>query len=75
VLRLCLDETDMHVHGVCVLNKNWFAGRVPFRRPAELFGTDDNALLSFYCSILKGQQNFSVHQMDLDAYLPDAEKH
>jgi len=69
VLRECLDENDMHVHGVCVLGEDWFAGRRPYKRPAELFATEGNALLSFYRSILKGQQNFSIHAMDLDAYL------
>jgi hypothetical protein len=69
-LRKCLDEDGSHVHGVCVLNKNWFAGRIANRAPAVLYGREGNGLLSLYASILKGQQNFVVHAMDLDAYLP-----
>ena len=69
-LRKCLDEDDSHVHGVCVLDQNWFAGRIAFRRPAQLHGGEGNGLLSLYVSILKGQQNFNVYPMDLrNAYL------
>jgi hypothetical protein len=67
-LRKCLDEDDSHVHGVCVLDPDWFAGRLPDKRPAQLFGKKGNGLLSLYASILLGQQNFSVHPMDLFAH-------
>jgi hypothetical protein len=69
-LRKLLDDGNSHVHGVCILERDWFAGRKAFRSPAELFGEKKNALLSLYLSILKGQQNFKVHEIDLDAYLP-----
>jgi len=68
-LRACLDEHNDHVHGVAVLEKDWFAGRWPFHNPAKLFGEEGNALLSLYSSILKGQQNFVVYPLDLDVYL------
>jgi hypothetical protein len=71
-LRRCLDEDNSHVHGVCVLDRDWFAGRAAYKWPAQLFGKEGNGLLSLYASILKGQQNFSVYPMDLDAYLPKA---
>lgn len=72
-LKSCLDETNMHVHGVCILKQNWFAGRRPFLNPAELFGRSGNALFDLYATILKHQQNFSVHPMDLDSYLSSCE--
>ena len=72
-LRKCLDEDNSHVHGVCVLDRNWFAGRVAYKWPAQLFGAEGNGLLNLYMSILKGQQNFGVYPMDLDAYLPKTE--
>jgi len=68
-LKDCLNEKNAHVHGVCVLDENWFAGRVAFKNPAELYGGEGNGLLRFYSHILKGQQNFAVHAMDLYAYL------
>jgi hypothetical protein len=72
-LRKLLDEGNSHVHGVCVLDRNWFAGRVAFKSPAQLYGSEGNGLLDLYVHILKGQQNFTVHTMDLDAYLPGRE--
>ena len=72
-LRECLDQDNSHVHGVCVLNPEWFAGRRAFRSPAELFGAEGNALFNFYVNILKGQRNFSIYPMDLDEYLPKAQ--
>jgi hypothetical protein len=68
----CLDEQDRFVHGVCVLSKNWFAGRIAYKKPTELYGSEGHALLSLYVSILKGQQNFSVYVMDIDPYLPES---
>jgi len=70
-LRSCLDEDNSHVHGVCVLDRNWFAGRVPYKSPAQLYGSEGSGLLDLYVHILKGQQNFTVHAVDLDAYLPE----
>jgi len=69
-LRRCLDEDASHVHGVCILDKNWFAGRRAYKVPAELFGREGNGLLTLYAHILRQQQNFTVHAMDLEAYLP-----
>jgi len=68
-LRAHLDEHNDHVHGVALLENDWFAGRKPYSNPAELFGQEGNALLNFYSSILKGQQNFAVYPLDLDEYL------
>jgi hypothetical protein len=72
-LRACLDEDNSHVHGVCVLDRDWFAGRVAFRQPAQLFGKEGDGLLRLYVSILRGQQNFSIYPIDLEAYLPEME--
>jgi hypothetical protein len=67
-LSSCLDEHNDHVHGVAVLENDWFAGRRAFRNPTELFGEEGSALLSLYSSILKGQQNFAVYPLDLSMY-------
>jgi hypothetical protein len=72
-LKACLDQHNEHVHGVALLKEDWFAGRIAFRNPAELSGGEGNALLSLYSSILKGQQNFAVHPLDLEFYLNGTE--
>ncbi len=55
-----------------VLTKAEVAGRIAYKKPTELYGSEGHALLSLYVSILKGQQNFSVYGMDIDPYLPES---
>jgi hypothetical protein len=57
------------IHGVCILKNDWFAGRVAHKPASELYGWDGDGLLRFYSSLLKGQQNYDVYPIDLDAYL------
>jgi hypothetical protein len=66
-----LNELNAHVHGVCILEDDWFAQRLAFKTPAVLLGREGNALTQLYRSILTGQDNFAVHPMDVKAYLPD----
>ncbi|MGY4256759.1 hypothetical protein ACVI1L_003827 [Bradyrhizobium sp. USDA 4516] len=68
-LSASLDNPDTFIHGVCILKDDWFAGRIAYEPPSELYGWDRNGLLRFYSSLLKGQQNYSVYPIDLDAYL------
>lgn len=68
-LAAILDERDAHVHGVCLLNKNWFALRKPYAKPAVLLGKQGDALTQLYRSILQGQDNFAVYPMDVGRYL------
>lgn len=64
-----LGNPDTFIHGVCILKDDWFAGRIAHQPASELYGWDKNGLLRFYSSLLKGQQNYSVYPIDLDAYL------
>lgn len=66
-----LDNPDTFIHGVCILKNDWFAGRVPWKPASELYGWGSNGLLRLYSSLLKGQLNYNVYPIDLDAYLPD----
>jgi hypothetical protein len=56
-----LENPDTFIHGVCMLKDDWFA--------SELYGWDSNGLHRFYSSLPKGQQNYNVYPIDLDAYL------
>lgn len=72
-LQNCLEQDQSHVHGVCVLEEDWFAGRWAHKpERANLFGSQQHGLLSLYVSILRAQQNFAIYPMDMDAYFPDA---
>lgn len=64
-----LEENNSHIHGVCLLKRNWFAFRKPHQRPAKLIGAEWEALMQLYRSILLGQDNFQVYPMNIEAYL------
>jgi len=68
-----LRQIDTQVHGVCVLSTDWFAARKPMTAPAVVVGQEGDALLHLYLSILRGQQNFAVYPMDVEAYLENSE--
>ncbi|MCK1626558.1 hypothetical protein IVA98_26040 [Bradyrhizobium sp. 160] len=64
-----LENPDTFIHGVCILKNDWFAGRLAYKPATELYGWDRHGLLRFYSALLKGQQNYSIYPVDLDAYL------
>lgn len=68
-LSASLENPDTFIHGVCILKDDWFAGRIAYKPASELYGWDSNGLLRFYSALLKGQQNYNVYPIDLDAYL------
>lgn len=68
-LKSCLDREDDHIHGVSVLDNDWFVGRIPHKIPTQLFCKEENSLFYLYSSILEGQNNFAVYPLDLDEYL------
>jgi hypothetical protein len=70
-LSASLDDPDTFIHGVCILKDDWFAGRIRDRPASDLYGWHRDGLLRFYSQLLKGQHNYNVYPIDLDAYLPD----
>jgi hypothetical protein len=71
-LAALLDEQNAHVHGVCILENEWFALRKAFQTPAVLLGEEGNSLAQLYRAILVGQENFGVYPMNIRPYLGDA---
>jgi hypothetical protein len=70
-LEKLLNDTNAHVHGVCILQNEWFAKRKAYADPAVLLGKEGDALTQLYQSILTGQDNFAVYPMDVRAYLSE----
>jgi hypothetical protein len=68
-----LNKEDAHVHGVCILENDWFALRQAFKRPAVLLGAEGNSLTQLYRAILVGQENYAVYPMDIRPYLGENE--
>jgi hypothetical protein len=73
-LEKILNDGDAHVHGVCILEDDWFAMRKAYVKPALLLGKKGNSLTQLYRSILTGQENFAVYPMNVRAYLPGDEQ-
>ncbi len=72
-LSALLDERDAHVHGVCILESEWFALRQAYKWPAALSGKEGNALAQLYRAVMLGQENYSVYPMDIKSYLDESE--
>jgi len=72
-LEELLNEQDAHVHGVCILENDWFALRQAFKKPAVLLGAEGNSLTQLYRAILIGQENYGVYPMDIRPYLGESE--
>jgi hypothetical protein len=70
-LEKILNDGDSHVHGVCILEDDWFAKRKAYAKPAVLLGTKGSSLTQLYRSILTGQENFAIYPMDVRAYTGD----
>ncbi|MBR0938804.1 DUF6602 domain-containing protein [Bradyrhizobium jicamae] len=70
-LSAILGNPETFIHGVCILKDDWFAGRVAHKPASELYGWGKDGLMRFYTSLLKGQRNYTIHPIDLNAYLPD----
>jgi hypothetical protein len=68
-----LNEKDAHVHGVCILENDWFAFRKAYAWPAVLLGREGNSLTQLYRAILVGQYNYAVYPMDIRPYLGEDE--
>jgi uncharacterized protein DUF6602 len=58
-----------HLHGVCVLSKNWLAWQKPFTTPTEVSYYSDNALLRFFAALLDSVASMPMYSMALHRYL------
>jgi len=67
VEKVC-NDTGTHFHGVCVLEKDWFAYRVAHKTPAQIKGSKGNALAALYQTILENSASFVIHPANLSAY-------
>jgi hypothetical protein len=71
VARASAKSKHCHLHGVCVMRKNWFAYERADTK--EIVSRGENALAALYEKILSDAMTFIVRPAVLDGYL-DAEK-
>jgi hypothetical protein len=60
---------EAHLHGIIILEKNWFAFQVPYMgKHAEVHVFSDNALLRFTNTLLMGIQSMPMDIASIDDY-------
>jgi len=57
-----------HLHGIVILEKNWFAFQQAYTRPPVVHAFNDQALLRFTNTLLKGIQSMRMEIAWLDDY-------
>lgn len=58
-----------HLHGIIIIEKNWFAFQEPYtNNRAEVHVFDDNALLRFTNTLLRGIQSMPMDIVSIDDY-------
>jgi hypothetical protein len=68
-LTKCLaDNPSAHLHGVIILDKNWFLVQEAYSETVRLQSFEDNALLRFTNSLLHNIQSFPMGMMSPDRY-------
>jgi len=69
-LQLALQNYQKaHIHGVVILNKDWFVMQKAFTgKSKELFAYDNNCLLRFVNSLLDGIQSMPMFMTDFENY-------
>lgn len=60
---------NSHIHGLVVLNKNWFISQVPFADEPQFSIDTNDALLRFVNALLKGIASMPVKNISIDQYL------
>lgn len=60
---------EAHIHGIIILEKNWFAFQEPYTDDkVEVHIFDDNALLRFTNTLLRGIQSMPMNIASIDDY-------
>ena len=64
-----LQYREAHLHGIIILDKNWFAFQEPYTgENVEVHVFDDNALLRFTNTLLRGIQSMPMNVVSIDDY-------
>ncbi len=71
--RLDLEEhlgrhTDAHLHGIVVLEKNWFAFQESYNSPVSVQAFEGNVLIRFVNTLLRGIQSIPMAIASIDDY-------
>ena len=62
-------ENGAHIHGLAVMDKEWFIRQVPFRDPHEFTCREGGALQAFCAAVLASIQSISMRPASMRRYL------
>jgi hypothetical protein len=68
-LRELTKENGAHIHGLAVMDKEWFIRQVPFRDPHEFTYCEGGALQAFCAAVLASIQSITVRPASMRRYL------
>ncbi len=68
-MREVTTENGAHVHGLAVLEKDWFLSQTPYRRPHEFEARERQALAEFCATVLRSIQSIKVRPASMGRYL------
>jgi hypothetical protein len=74
-LRKYIERNLAHVHGLAVLDEDWFIAQQAFRHPSEFVCIDDGALRAFCASVLKSIQSVEMRPASMTRYLGELLRH
>ncbi len=60
--------SDSHLHGICILDKDWFAYQIPYSEKKEFEHFENHSLLRFTNKLLRGIQSFEIDKAYIDDY-------
>src|SRR5262249_45977543 len=66
-------EHRAHVHGLAVIDQDWFFKQHAYRTPHEFYATKGRALAAFSSAVLRGIQSFNMMPAAMDRYLGQAD--
>lgn len=68
-IRAQTEAHDAHLHGLAVLESNFFATQRPHKKPFEFITAPDKAMARFGSSVLHGIQSFPMWPASMGKYL------
>ncbi len=68
-LKECTEKNGAHVHGMAVLDKDWFFQQIAFRNPHEFICKEGQSLAAFCARVLASIQSINVLPASMRRYL------
>jgi hypothetical protein len=68
-LKAATVENDAHLHGLAVMDRDWFLSQTPYRVPPEFVRDEGKSLAAFCASVLDSIQSMFMQPASMSRYL------